>query len=215
MTPWFLSRGSEPRDRLEQQTAQILQVAIVGNHQVYLSGHLVVSDTEQQSRCAVFVDRDLSPFAESIAGDLADPLAGYHSISLLILRYALSVKIWQVIGELRDYERTRGLDRKHLHDLSKILLDALARERVAPDLKSTGERFPCIECGERIAVQYVLSISQMCNRCAAQISGKVGGNVSPLVKLLPTDRQLKAAAAAITAKPLQLPTGKPIDGEYV
>ena len=125
------------------------------------------------------------------------------------------MKIWQVIGELRHYESTRGLDRKHLHDLSKILLDALARERLAPDLKSTGERFPCIECGERIAVQYVLSISQMCNRCANQINGKVGGKVSPLVKLVPTDRQLKAAAAAITRKPLELKSGTPIDGEYL
>lgn len=122
-------------------------------------------------------------------------------------------KIWQAIGEVRDYERTRGLDRKQLQDLSKILLDALARERVAPDLK--GQKFPCIECGERIAVQWVLSISQMCNRCAAQISGKVGGQISPLVKLLPTDRQLRAAAAAITAKPLELKAGTPIEPEYI
>ena len=127
------------------------------------------------------------------------------------------MKIWQVIGELREYERTRGLDRKHLHDLSKILLDALARERVAPDLRS--EKFPCIECGERIAVQYVLSISQMCNRCANQISGKVGGNISPLVRLVPTDRQLKAAAAAIVPPTLQLktgaPVGEPVEAEYI
>lgn len=93
------------------------------------------------------------------------------------------------------------------------MIDALARERVAPDLAQ--EKFPCIECGERVAMQYVLSIAQMCNRCANLISGKVGGIVSSIVRLVPTERQLRAAAAAVTPPSLQLQSGKEIEPEYV
>lgn len=114
----------------------------------------------------------------------------------------------KAIAFIREFERTKGLSRSHLQELSKLMIDALARERVAPDLRAAP--YPCIECGERVAMQYVLSIAQMCNRCANLISGKVGGIVSAIVRLVPTERQLKAAAAGVAAAPLQLRSGAEI-----
>ena len=135
------------------------------------------------------------------------------SAMLLYMYGAATMTPAKAIAFIREFERTKGLSKTHLQELSKVLIDALARERVAPDLKVAP--YPCIECGERVAMQYVLSIAQMCNRCANLISGKVGGIVSSIVRLVPTERQLKAAAAGVTPAPLQLKAGDPIDGEYV
>lgn len=129
------------------------------------------------------------------------------------LEGAVAVTPAKAIAFIREFERTKGLTRSHLQELSKVMIDALARERVAPDLKVAP--YPCIECGERVAMQYVLSIAQMCNRCASLISGKVGGIVSSIVRLVPTERQLKAAAAGVSAPTLQLKAGEPIEGEYL